>query len=326
MPMRRVLLTGTAGYIGSTLTRHLLERSYRVWGMDVLMYGDVGIRGFKQDPNYKFFQEDIRDPHAYDSVIQEVDAIIHLAAIVGMPVCAKRPDLANETNWVATKDLFDLANRTRNIKRFIFASSTSVYGAVKGNGFVNEGSSSDPLSVYADTKARCEDYILNSPRRSGFVPTVLRFPTAYGLSRRMRFDLTVNEFTRDLTLGRELKIFGEQFWRPYCHVEDLARACVWALQADDHLVNREIYCVGDTKENYTKRMIYDALVELIPEGKISLIEKIEDARDYRVDFSKIERAGFEITKTVKDGIREIYRVLKKGEISNPFDPIHTSVL
>lgn len=326
MQLTNVLVTGTAGYIGSVLTRHLLARGYKVWGLDILMFGGEGLREFQQNPNYTFIKADIRELKTYKSILNEVDAVIHLAAIVGVPACLQFPKLTHETNWVATKELFDLANGTTNIQRFIFASSTSVYGAVKGNGFVNEESPSNPLSLYAELKARCEEYLLESHTRRDFFPTLLRFPTAYGLSPRMRFDLTINEFTRDLTLGRELKIFGEQCWRPYCHVDDLARACIRVLEVNENLVDHEVYCVGDTKENYTKKMIYEILVGLIPDGKVSLIQKMEDPRDYCVDFSKIEKIDFKITKTVKDGSREIYQTLKQGLISNPYDAIYTSVL
>lgn len=324
MEIKNVLLTGTAGYIGSVLTKHLLNKGYNVWGLDSLMFGGQALREFLQYPNYRFIQGDIRDLTTYKSTLNEVHAVIHLAAIVSASACSKNPDLASQTNWIATKQLFDHANRADNIKRFIFPSSTSVYGAVKGNGFVNEMSATNPLSLYAETKLKCEEYLLRARTRADFVPTVFRFPTAYGLSPRMRFDLTVNEFARDLTVGRELQIFGSQFWRPYCHVDDLARACIRVLEVDESLVDHELYCVGDNKDNYTKRMIYDVVAEVIPDPKVSFAEKLEDPRDYRVDFSKIKRIGFEITKTLKDGVREIYQALKSGLIPNPYDPIYSN--
>jgi len=326
MKIEKVLLTGAAGYIGSVLARRLLKRGFKVWGLDNLIFGDRGIKTIRENPEFRFIEADVRKTDSLRPILNEVDAVVHLAALSGMPTCAKYPELAQQINWLATKDLFDASHETPCIKRFLFASSTSIYGAVKDREFVDEQSPANPISLYGELKARCEEYLGRSKLRSGFIPILLRFPTAYGLSPRIRFDLTVNEFTRDLTQGKALEIFGENFWRPYCHVEDLARACIWALEVDSNLVDQEVYCVGDTGENYTKRMIYEALSELIPEGKISLVQKIEDLRDYRVDFSKIKKAGFNVTKTVRDGIREIHQALRQGQIPNPFDPAHTSAL
>jgi nucleoside-diphosphate-sugar epimerase len=325
MRIRNVLVTGTAGYIGAVLTEQLLERGYKVWGIDSLMFGEEPLGGFRRNPNYKFVKGDIRESKVYKAILGEVEAVIHLASIVGVPACSRDPEVARETNWIATKDLFDIAGEKACIKRFVFASTTSVYGRVKGNGFVNEKSELNPLSLYAELKARCEEYVLKGKSRGDFLPTALRFPTAYGVSPRMRFDLTVNEFTRECALGKELEIFGAQFSRPYCHVADLARACIRVLEVDGRLVDHEVYCVGSSEENYTKRMIYEILVELIPDGRVSFVEKMEDPRDYRVDFSKIEELDFKPRRTVKDGVREIYELLRKGVISNPYDPMYANV-
>jgi nucleoside-diphosphate-sugar epimerase len=136
----------------------------------------------------------------------------------------------------------------------------------------------------------------------------------------MRFDLTVNEFARDVALGRELVIFGEQFWRPYCHVTDLARSAMLALSAAPDVVGFEVFNVGDTDENYTKRMLVDELREQVPELQVKFVAKTEDPRDYRVNFSKIrERLDFSPSRRVPDGIREILDVVGTGLIADPTD-------
>lgn len=326
MSMQRVLLTGAAGYIGSVMAKHLLDRSLTVHAVDCLMFGDRGICGLQNHPNFILHKADIRDESSYRSLLPEVDAVIHLAAISGMPSCDKYPAMAEDINWTATKTLFDHCNRTPNVQRFIFASTTSVYGSVKDASVVNEDFPVGPISLYAELKAKCEAYLLKTEVRPNFIPTVLRFPTVYGLSPRMRFDLTVNEFARDLTLGKKLEIFGEHFWRPYCHVSDLARACLLVLESPPGLVRKELYGVGDSSENYTKRMIYEILVDLIPNAQVSLIKKISDARDYRVDFTKIKKLDFHISKTVRDGVREVYEALRQGLIADPYDPLYTSAL
>jgi nucleoside-diphosphate-sugar epimerase len=308
------------------MSRHLLDHNLTVHAVDCLMFGDRGIRDLMTHPRFIFQKGDIRDEASYRGLLGEVDAVVHLAAVSGMPSCDKYPEMATEINLAATKRLFDHCSRTQSIQRFVFASTTSVYGAVKDASVVNEESQVGPISLYAELKAKCETYILQSEGRPDFTPTVLRFPTVYGLSPRMRFDLTVNEFARDLTLGKKLEIFGEHFWRPYCHVSDLARACLRVLESPPSLVCKELYGVGDSSENYTKRMIYEILVEMIPDAKVSLIKNIADARDYRVDFTKIKRLGFCISKTVRDGVREVYEAVRKGLIADPYDPLYTSAL
>ena len=135
---------------------------------------------------------------------------------------------------------------------------------------MDETSPLAPVSLYAELKVEFEDLLLNKiPKNDTFSPTALRFSTVFGVSPRMRFDLTVNEFTKELALGRELKVFGEQFWRPYCHVNDFSRAILAVLAADDR-VAYNVYNVGDTLQNYTKKMIVDELLKQIPDGRVAI--------------------------------------------------------
>ena len=142
----------------------------------------------------------------------------------------------------------------------------------------------------------------------------------------MRFDLTVNQFTKELALGKELVVFGEQFWRPYCHVADLARSVVAVLDAPADSVAFDVFNVGDNGENYQKQAIVDLVVEQIPDARISYVQKEEDPRDYRVDFSKIRKTlGFQITRTVPEGIKEIKYVIDHGFVQNPEDPRYYNI-
>ncbi len=317
--MKKILVTGAAGYIGSVLVRQLLNKGYFVRGFDILKFGGESLIGIYNHPNFEFIKGDIRKEDDVRKAITDVDGIVHLAAIVGDPACAKEPEKAESTNWNGAKLIFDLANESSNVKNFVFASTCSNYGKMGGNDFVNEESPLRPVSLYAELKVKFEKYLLESKTREDFIPTSLRFATVYGLSPRMRFDLTVNEFIRDVTLGRELEIFGEQFWRPYCHVEDLARACVLVLESDKEKVDHNVFGVGDTKENYQKKMIAEEILKIVPNAKINYVKKDEDPRDYRVDFSKIKnQLGFKITKTVPDGLREIHQIIVDGIISNPY--------
>jgi nucleoside-diphosphate-sugar epimerase len=183
-----------------------------------------------------------------------------------------------------------------------------------------------PVSLYAELKVKFENYLLSTSIRNTFVPTALRFSTVYGLSPRMRFDLTVNEFIREIVFDKELLIFGEQFWRPYCHVEDLARSCVTVLESKTDKVKQNVFGVGDTKENYQKKMIADEILKIVPTAKIKYVHKDEDPRDYRVDFSKIkDELGFKISKTVPQGLKEIYDILKNDVISDPYSKNYRNI-
>ncbi len=313
-----VLVTGAAGYIGSVLVRQLLSKGYRVIGIDSLLFGGESLIGVYNDPNFKFVKADIRNAAAVAEVLKETDAVVHLAAIVGDPACAKQPELATATNWEAAKSLFEACVASGTVKRFVFASTCSNYGKMEGDSYVTEDSPLNPVSLYAELKVKFENHILTGERRPDFTSTALRFSTVYGLSPRMRFDLTVNEFARDVALNRELLIFGEQFWRPYCHVEDLARACVAVLEAAPEKVNKNVFNVGDTNENYQKKMLAEELQKLVPDLVVNYVQKNEDPRDYRVSFAKIQNElGFSITKRVPDGMQEILRILWDGIISDP---------
>lgn len=317
----RVLVTGAAGYIGSVLVRQLLAKKHEVIGVDALMFGGESLIGIYNDPLFSFVKADIRDIDKIRPLLAKADAVVHLAAIVGDPACAQQPELARSINWEGSCGLLEAAHATPSIKRFIFASTCSNYGKMEGDDYITEESPLNPVSLYAELKVKFEKHLLGGTYRDDFVPTALRFATVYGLSPRIRFDLTVNEFTRDVVLGRELLIFGEQFWRPYCHVEDLAGACVRVLESEPDKVRGDVFNVGDTTENYQKKMLAEELIKLIPDMKVSYVQRSEDPRDYRVAFEKIaSRLNFKITKKVPEGMQEIIDILRDGIISDPDSP------
>jgi nucleoside-diphosphate-sugar epimerase len=314
----KLLVTGVAGYIGSVLARQLLDNGYDVIGIDSLLFGGESLISIYNHPNFSFVNGDIREEDSLMGILKKVDGVVHLAAIVGDPACAKQPELAKEVNWYASKNLFELCIENRNIKRFVFSSTCSNYGKMDGEAYVNELSPLRPVSLYAELKVQFEKFILEKRDSQSIAPTALRFSTVYGLSPRMRFDLTVNEFIREVTLGRELQIFGEQFWRPYCHVEDLARSVVCVLESPLEKVANNVFGVGDTTENYQKKMIADEIRRILPESAIKYVKREDDPRDFRVDFSKIKNElGYSITRRVPDGLREIHEAIKFRIISDP---------
>jgi nucleoside-diphosphate-sugar epimerase len=322
---QKVLITGGAGYIGSVLCRLLISEGYHVRVLDRLLFGGESIMELLNNSNFEFINGDTRVKEDRKKAIKGMDYIIHLAAIVGDPACAKNTDLAKETNFEATKLLYEEAN-IQVCKRFVFASTCSNYGKMEDpDVMVNENSELSPVSLYAETKVAAELFLLGQNVGNKCKPTCLRFATAYGLSPRMRFDLTVNEFIRDSTLSKELKIFGEQFWRPYCHVIDLAKSCIMILQADKKKVSYNVFNVGDSAENYQKKMIAKEILKIIPEAQISYVTKNEDPRDYKVTFEKIRKElGFTITRKVPDGLMDIHKAIKDKLFTNPYNNIYSN--
>lgn len=323
---KKVLVTGGAGYIGSVLTRQLLDKGYNVRVFDNLMYGGEPIIDLLNLPNFEFVKGDIRNEADVRIAMDGIDCVAHLASIVGDPACAKQPELARTTNFDGSKMLYTIANEM-GVSKFVFASTCSNYGKMEDpEAFVTEESATAPVSLYAETKVAVEEFLLSQPKTNTTKPTCLRFSTVYGLSLRPRFDLTVNEFAKELALGRELVIFGEQFWRPYCHVYDLARSVVTVIEAAPEKVAFDVFNVGDTSENYQKKMIVDEVMKFIPDAKIKYVSKNEDPRDYRVNFDKIKNTlGFELMFKVPDGIAQIKKVLDDGFILNPDDNKYKNV-
>lgn len=317
---RTVLVTGAAGYIGSVLVRQLLDVGMRVRAVDYLRFGGESLLAVLDHEDFEFIKADVRDDAAMREALDGAWAVVHLAAVVGDPACRQEPELARSVNLEASKRIYTAAE-TAGVKRFVFASTCSNYGKMADpNAYVDEASELSPVSLYAKTKVEFEQFLLDQDRDNNCLPTCLRFSTVYGISPRMRFDLTVNEFTRELAAGRELVVFGEHFWRPYCHVRDLARSVVMVLSAPDDAVAFEVFNVGDTTENYQKATIVEMIRNVLPNARVSFVHKDEDPRDYRVSFSKIaDKLGFSITRTVPDGIAEILGVIQDGFLIDPFD-------
>ena len=318
MRIKKILVTGGAGYIGSVAVRQLLDKGYEVRVIDSLKWGGEPLFEVQLHPNFEFMKGDIRDKIDRAKAIEGVDGIFHLAAIVGDPACRKYADEARQTNWDASLALFDEAE-SAGVDRFVFASTCSNYGKMAdSNDYVDENSELRPVSLYAELKVKFEDYILNKRSGSNMCATSLRYSTVYGFSPRIRFDLTVNEFTRNIVLTGEQEIWGKQFWRPYCHVDDLSRSALLVFESQDEKVRANVFGVGKTSENYQKGMIMEEILNQLP-GKAIYVEKDEDPRDYRVNFDKIKNElGFEITKTVPDGITEIASVIKSNIILDPY--------
>lgn len=314
-----VLVTGGSGYIGAPLSELLAGSGHPIRILDNLAQGQDEVATSLERAGVEVVRGDLRDADIRRRALSGVSAVVHLAAIVGDPACALDPELAQEVNVDATRGLLWDA-RAAGVERFVFASTCSNYGRMTDPTVpITEDGELAPISLYAEQKVRIERMLL-AEEPDGLAPTCLRFATVYGVAPRMRFDLTVNEFTRDLWAGRDLEVFGEQFWRPYVHVRDAGRAIATVLETPADRVRREVFNVGRSGENYRKLDLVQEIRKHIDTGTVKFVPRDEDPRDYKVSFDKVrERLGFETEMTVPDGIREILDALASGRFGDPFD-------
>jgi nucleoside-diphosphate-sugar epimerase len=310
----RVTVTGGAGYIGARATRELLAAGHDVTVLDSLLHGQEDVAAALEAAGARVLRGDVRDGDARRGALEGAEAIVHLAAIVGDPACAAEPALSHAVNVDATRAL---VSEAAHLDRLVFASTCSNYGR-RADPLVpvDETAPLAPVSLYAEQKVAIERELL---ARDGAV-TCLRFATIYGVAERMRFDLTLNEFTRDLWDGRTLEVYGEQFWRPYVHVGDAARAIAMVLGAPVERVASRVFNVGHSDENYRKLDLVEVIRERLPAADVRFVHRDEDPRDYRVSFERIRsELGFDPVMRVPDGVAEVLAGLDERAFGDPYD-------
>lgn len=306
-----VLVIGGAGYIGSALLPKLLELGYRVRILDLFLYGKKSIESYLDRSDLEIVQADFRQIDQVVKAVKGVSRVVHLGAIVGDPACNLNEELTVEVNLMATKMIAEVC-KGFGARRFVFASTCSVYG--DNNQILDERSKLNPISLYAKSKIASEK-VLQKMAGNDFTPVILRFGTVFGLSGRTRFDLVVNLLTAKAYFDKKITVFGGDQWRPFVHVDDTANAIVKVLTAPDHLVNNEIFNVGDNSNNYTLLRMGELINQQIPEAILDEMGQDGDRRNYRVDFTKIQKhLGFRAQWTLSDGIRQILTELEKGVI------------
>jgi nucleoside-diphosphate-sugar epimerase len=312
-----ILLTGGAGYIGSTLAPLLLADGHRVRVLDSLLHGGEPLLSVWAHPCFEFVRGDICDRASLKAAVAGIEGVVHLAAVVGDPACARQPDLARAVNLQGSLALIEESQRA-GVSRFLFASTCSNYGKMKDpDKYVDEETELRPVSLYAETKVAVEKVLLESGRNGTWCPTPLRFATIFGVSPRMRFDLTVNEFTMEMLTAKYLQVFGEQFWRPYVHVRDAARAIQLVLSSPAAKVAGGVFNVGATDQNFQKKQLVEMIRSHAPDAVVEFVHKEEDPRDYRVSFTRItEQLGFKITRTVAQGIEEVAQLVRSNVIAD----------
>jgi len=307
----RVVVTGGAGYIGSMLVPRLLERGWSVHVVDNLMFGGQALLPYFIHPNFTFAEVDITDRAALGPELKGADAVIHLAALVGYPLCKKMPRRAVEVNVDGTRNVLDLMPADAKL---VYGSTGSNYGEVMG--ICTEDTPLNPLSLYGETKTTAEQMCHD---RGNCVS--MRFATAFGIAPRLRLDLMINDFTWQAIHNRYLVVYEKHFRRTFIHVADIARAFVFMLGRWDHL-QHSVFNVGHDSMNYTKEDIVNLLRERV-EFLVHFAEigSDEDKRDYEVDYSRIRDAGFEITVDIDKGLGELVAGLPLLRLRNPYSNV-----
>lgn len=311
--MKNILLIGGAGYVGTVITSHFLKLGFKVKVLDNFVYqNQKAIEAYLGDDNYEFHFGDLGDMEALQKASDGADHVVILGGLVGDPITKKYPEESHAINDLGVQNCIDFFD-DKAIKNLIFISTCSNYGLIGENELADEEFELNPLSLYAKAKVAAELHLMGKKDKVQYTGTVLRFATAFGLSPRMRFDLSVSEFVRDLFFGEELLVFDEHTWRPYCHVRDFARLIELVISAKPAAVNFEVFNAGGEVNNFTKKMIVDTIASYLPEAKIKFGANGSDPRNYKVSFKKVkDRLGFEPHYSVKDGIEELISALKIG--------------
>jgi nucleoside-diphosphate-sugar epimerase len=320
--INRVLVIGGAGYIGSALLPMLLAKGYQVRLLDLLLYGDEPIRPYLDHPRLELVQADFRHIDVVVSAMQDVDAVIHLGAIVGDPACALDEGLTIEINLMATRMIAEVAKGSQ-VQHFIFASTCSVYGASEH--MLDEFSELRPISLYAKSKAASEKMLLKMAD-DRFSPVILRFSTVYGLSGRYRFDLVVNLLTAKALVDREITVFGGNQWRSFVHVEDSARSIMSVLEASPDIVRNQIFNVGSNEQNYTIAYIGELIHQYAPLAQVINKGDEIDPNNYKVSFTKIQRMlGFRPKWSVEQGISQVAYAIESGAVKDYKSPQYSNI-
>lgn len=309
--MVNILVTGGAGYVGSTLTEHLLQQGHHVRVLDSLKFGQFHVvLPLYRHPCYEFIKGDIRDRDTLKRALDGVDVVIHLAAIVGFPACDQDPLEAESVNLDASRIL----NMLRHDRPLIFASTGSVYGKVED--MCDESVTPKPLTRYGITKLAAEQSFLSRGNALAY-----RFATAFGLSPRMRLDLMPNSFTYELVVNKTLTMYQPHARRTFIHVQDMARAMVHALNRFG-VMKDQVYNVGDNRLNCTKQQLADLILSVAPLATVySGNGSDPDMRDYEVEYKRLNDAGFKCEWTLERGIAEMARAFNGWKLPNPYSNV-----
>ena len=297
----KILITGGAGYLGSVITRNLLK-NHEVIVYDNLMYNQTSLVDLSNNPNFTFHYGDVRQWSKLKYIVEQVDVVIPLAALVGFPLCEKDKDLATSINTTQIQNIVDVLS---NDQMILYPNTNSGYGT-RGEGMVDETNELTPISHYGRTKCEAEDYIINESNGISF-----RLATVFGVSSRMRTDLLVNDFVYKLLTDRYITLFEHKFVRNFIHIQDVSRAFEYMID-NYYTFNNEIFNLGLSDENITKKQLVEKIQSHISNTSVNYSDYYvdPDKRDYIVSNEKIEETGWKPIFTLDDGIKELIQSYK----------------
>jgi len=303
--MKKVLITGGAGYLGSVLTEVLLGKDYQVTILDNLIYKQTSVAPFSHHPNFDFVFGDVTSELLLKSLVETHDIIIPLAAIVGMPACKAQPELTVKVNYEQVKNITKWITKDQKV---ILPNTNSQYGS--STEIITEDSPFKPLSLYAETKCNAEKVLLDSGNG-----IALRLATVFGMSYRMRMDLLVQDFVYKAITDGYLVLFESHFIRNYIHIRDIAGAFLFMIENYEKC-NNNAFNVGLTSANCTKLELAQTIQKFVPDLVIveNNFKQDLDQRNYMVSNAKLENAGWVPTFTLEDGIQELikgYQLIRK---------------
>ena len=311
--MKKVLVTGGAGYIGSKLVTKLLELKYKVTVIDTLKFSSKSLNHLFNNDNLIFIKGDVRNQKLMKKLIKNNEFIVPLAALVGAPLCEKNKKEAINVNLNSIKTLI---NNVTKKNKIIYLTTNSGYGVGEKNKYCDENSPLNPISLYGRTKVNAENYVMKCKNAIGF-----RLATVFGYSYRMRTDLLVNNFVFKSVNQKKLTLFEPHFRRNYIHVNDVVDGIIYSIKNFNRLKSN-IYNLGLSSANLTKLMLALRIKRQIKSLKITIIKnkKDPDQRDYYVSNKKIEKKGFKANTSIDKGIKELINVFthSKEKIINNY--------
>ena len=306
--MKRILITGGAGYIGSKLVTKLLDHNFLVTVIDVLKFSSRSLNHLFNNKNFTFVKGDVRNKELMKNLVQKNEFIIPLAALVGAPLCKKNKKEAISVNLESIKLLMKIINKKNKI---IYLTTNSGYGVGEKNKYCNEESPLNPISLYGKTKVEAEKIIMKSRNSIGF-----RLATVFGYSYRMRTDLLVNNFVFKSIRDKRLIIYEPHFRRNFIHVNDVIDCIIYSINNFNHLKSN-VYNLGLSTANLSKLMLAKKIKQKLKYLKIKIIKNIKDPdqRDYYVSNKKIEKRGFKAKIKIESGIDELINVFNNTKVN-----------
>jgi len=310
-----VVVTGGAGYVGSSLVPKLLAQGHNVTVLDLYIYGEDIFGAYRDNPRLREIKGDMRDPAVVKSALEGANAVIHLACISNDPSFELNPDLGKSINYDCFRPLVR-ASKDAGVKRFIYASSSSVYG-VKDEAEVTEELSLQPLTDYSKFKAMCED-VLEAEREPGFTTLTIRPSTVCGYAPRQRLDVVVNILSNFAYHTGKIRVFGGAQKRPNIHIEDMTNLYCYVLQQPESAIDGGIYNAG--YENHTVRQLAN-LVNDVMGGKLAIdVQPTDDMRSYHVSSAKLQRElGFTASHSIEEAVRGLVDAFKENRLNDPMN-------